>query len=66
MTQADVMKILEKERKWMTSKEIAKVLNVSPKNVMMNLRRLFNHEAVQRKDIPKFKNIGAAYSWMVA
>ena len=49
MTQTEVYTLLKKKGDWMTTKEIAKILKVSPGNVATNLSKLFKYGEVLRE-----------------
>lgn len=56
--QDEVYKFVKKNRKFMTSREIADELNVAHGSVSNSLRRLFKHKEIQRK------NIKVGQNWM--
>lgn len=49
MTQADALKILKKKRKWMTSKEVSRILRVSTASA--SLRKLWEQGDILRRKI---------------
>ena len=49
MSQATVIKLLEKKKKWMSNKEIAKTLRISCANA--SLRKLYSQGEVLRREI---------------
>ena len=53
MTQEDVFNVLKKEQKWMTTKEIASKLDISPGSVCQNLNQLLKYGEVLMKIQPK-------------
>lgn len=55
MSQAECIKILEKEKRWMTVKEIKKITGVGSSGI--NLYRLYKNGDVKRriKDINEFE-----------
>jgi len=60
MTQSDILKLLKKSKKWMTSKEIAKKLKITSANE--SLRKLFKYGEILRKEIPaKFGGVSYLY-----
>ena len=48
MTQQNVLKLLKGKKKWMTSKEITKLLGISCAN--NSLKKLFEHGEIFRKE----------------
>ena len=50
MTQAEVINVLKKSKKWLGAKEIAEILGSdNPNTIRFNLYKLFNQEVVLRK-----------------
>ena len=49
MTQADALKILKKKRKWMTSKEVSRILRVSTASA--SLKKLWEQGDILRRQI---------------
>lgn len=61
MTQADVLKILEKNPdKWLGSNEISKKLKINRATTAVNLRKLYEAGFIL-KSIPKMTKGGARY-----
>ncbi len=56
MTQQEVLKVLEKQQKWMTAKEIAKITGDNDSCVARCLAKMFKYREVFRKNLnePKF------------
>jgi len=48
MTQQEVYNLLRKKRRWMSTKEVRKIFKT--KRVVQNLRKLFLHNEVERKE----------------
>jgi len=47
MSQGDVLKVLKRKKKWMTSKEISACLNSSRGSVITNLNKLRNTDFIE-------------------
>ena len=62
MTQDDALKVLKKEKEWLTTKEVANKVGISPTTVSRNLLRLYLSNEASRK-IVKIKNKG--YLWKI-
>ncbi len=56
MGQQDVINLLRKKRKWLTSKEISKLIGVSSANSTLN--KLYIHEEVLRRVSKRWSGIG--------
>ena len=52
MGQDNVLKVLKREKKWMTPQEIAKKIGINSGNVSVSLRRLFKGGEVLKKTAP--------------
>ena len=62
MTQAEALNVLKKNKKWLTTKEVAERININPTTVSRNLLRLYLSNEASRK-IVKIKNKG--YLWKI-
>ena len=49
MSQAEVLKLLRKKKRWMSIKEIAKIVGITPSNVRRNLKKLKWQGLVEEK-----------------
>jgi len=56
MSQQNVLKLLKRKNKWMTSKEICRILNLSSVNV--SLKRLYEQGEILRREDKKWGGIG--------
>lgn len=66
MSQGDVVKILNKTRRWMTSKEITKRLKIGHKNVINNLKKVWDTtDELERKLVKHKNNCGLNYIWEI-
>jgi predicted transcriptional regulator len=61
MTQQEVLDVLKKNKKWMTSGEIAKKLGITQGAVAKNLNSLFKAKEVYRKDVKRVWKDSNAY-----
>ncbi len=50
MSQADVIRILKKKRRWMTIKEVAKILKYNPSNINVSLLKLYEQGEIFRRE----------------
>lgn len=57
MSQASALKLLEKKKKWMTTKEVSNALKLSQSNTIRTLLTLFKFHEIER-DIR-----GTKYYW---
>jgi len=57
MGQADVMKVLEKAKKWLTSKEINKIIGINSANV--SLKKLSDRGEIMKREY--FNEFGRSY-----
>ncbi len=63
MCQADVYKLLKKnKKKWLSTKAIAKKLNLSTGSICVNLRKLYNQGLIFKKEK---KEIRISYIWRI-
>ncbi len=49
MTQQNVYNLLKRKKKWLTAKQIAQILKITPGNATVSLKKLFNQGEVLRK-----------------
>ena len=62
MTQDDALKVLKNEKNWLTRKEVANKVGISPTTVSRNLLRLYlSNEALRKKIMIKNKG----YLWKI-
>ncbi len=62
MTQSNIIKLLKKKRRWMTSKEISKILNISSAN--LSPKKLYEHGEILRKE-SKVKGNHLTYKYKI-
>ncbi|KKL18160.1 hypothetical protein LCGC14_2478300 [marine sediment metagenome] len=70
MTQQSVYNLLKRKKKWMTNKQIAAILKISPGSVALCTRKLFNQgELLRKTSAPRkslFSGVGYnPYLWMI-
>jgi DNA-binding MarR family transcriptional regulator len=63
MTQADVLKILKRENRWMLVKEIADELGISTGSAACNLNKLYKYGEVFKDEDPKKRFGGLPILW---
>jgi len=68
MTQQEVYVALKKEKGWITSKELAKKMNLSSSSVTSALSKMYKWKEVKRKEVGKQKNCwsmfpSGGYKW---
>lgn len=61
MSQQETLDILKKNKGWMTSTEIAKILGITKTAVIRNLNGLFKSKEVERKDVKRIHQDSNAY-----
>ena len=62
MTQDEALKVLKKEKDWITTREVAERININPTTVSRNLLRLYlSNEALRKKIMIKNKG----YLWKI-
>ena len=64
MTQQNVYNLLKREKKWLTSKQMAAILKISPGSVSSNLNKLLKQGIVLRKTSRPIKSLfeGVGYN----
>ncbi len=70
MTQQSVFNILKKKKTWMTAKQMAAILKISPGSVSSNLNKLLKQGIVLRKTSRPIKSLfeGVGYNpylWII-
>lgn len=63
MTQQNVYNTLKRKKEWMTSKEIAAILEISTGSVCASLNRLFKHGEVLRKNLKPRKMLFGEFGY---
>ncbi len=64
MTQQNVYDVLKRKKDWLTSKQIAAVLKISPGNVSVSLNKLFKQGLVLRKTERSTKGLFGGFGYM--
>lgn len=65
MSQPEVYELLKKKKKWMTTQEIGKELNINAGSALQNLKRLLQYGEVLQKE-RQYKGMShKAYSWRI-
>lgn len=65
MTQTECYELLKKKKKWMTTQEIGKELNINPGSALQNLKRLLQYGEVLQME-RQYKGMShKAYSWKI-
>lgn len=64
MSQQDVYNALKKKRKWMTSIELCKLVDVNKHTITVNLNKLLKSGDVLRKERKYYKQEGG-YLWKI-
>ena len=70
MTQQSVYNLLKRKKEWLTSKQIAQILKISPGTVCSNLNKLLKQGIVLRKTSRPIKSLfeGVGYNpylWII-
>lgn len=64
MGQQNVYNVLKRKKDWLTSKQIAAVLKISPGNVSVSLNKLFKQGIVLRKTERPIKGLFKGLGYM--
>lgn len=62
MTQQSVYNLLKKKDEWITSKEIAKILKLSPGSVSTCLNKLYKYKEILKRESNKTELNGFGFS----
>lgn len=65
MTQESVYKVLKKKEKWMTAKEISKILNLNTGSVTVSLNKLARGGYVMQKYSKENPTGSKSYIWRI-
>ena len=63
MSQANVLKFLEKQKKWIRTKEISKKMKLGQGSISVNLNKLHNQGLIMKKEAKS--NFYGCYKWKI-